>query len=44
MRRALRDKALEIQLRTAKELEEDINSVSLLAKRISRGEYKPVTK
>jgi hypothetical protein len=43
MRRALRDKALEMQLRTAKELEEDINSVSLLAKRISRGEYKAVT-
>ena len=44
MRRALREKALEMQLRTAKELEEDINSVSLLAKRIDRGEYKPVTK
>ena len=32
-----------MQLRKAKELEEDINSVSLLSKRISRGDYKPVS-
>ena len=44
MRCALREKALEMQQTTAAALAEDIESVSLLARRISMGAYKPVSK
>jgi hypothetical protein len=44
MKRVLREKAFEMQQRTAVALAEDIESISLLARRISMAAYKPVSK